>query len=328
MESHCISIIPATDLDTYMNKHALPYLNGISTTGYLAVPDHPESKGVYYEYYRAKDAKGTIVISHGFSESAEKYKEVIYYMVSSGYSVFIIDQRGHGRSLRVSSHPNKIHVEHFGDYVSDLHLFVEKIVKPRTAGLPLYLFAHSMGGAIGALYLETYPNDFQKAVLSSPMLRINTSIFPETAALLIARSMVKQGKGEAYGLWQHDFIPGESFSDSASSCEERFLYYSKKREATPHFQVSGSTYNWIYEAIRADRSMRSKEGCSKIKIPILVFQCMKDSSVDARGISEFVSHTPSAKLIQITDCKHEIYNSCDSVLKKYYDQLFRFLRDH
>lgn len=323
--SDSISIIPAAELADYMEQRAIPYLTGISTTGYLALPEDSKSKGIYYEYYRAKDAKGAVVICHGFSESAEKYKEVIYYMVSVGYSVFIIDHRGHGRSIRVTAHPNKIHVAHFSDYVSDLHLLIEKIVKPRAVGLPLYLFAHSMGGAIGTLYLETYPDNFKKAVLSSPMLRINTGIFPETAALMIAHSMVRRGNGEAYGLGQNDFIPGERFEDSASSCEERFRYYSQKREATPQFQVSGSSYNWIYEAIRADKFMRSEKACAKIKIPVLVFQCMNDGSVDARGISEFVAHAPSTTLVQMTDCKHEIYNSSDSVLKDYYRQLFQFL---
>lgn len=34
------------------------------------------------------------------------------------------------------------------------------------------LFAHSMGGCVGALYLEKYPETFKKAVLSSPMMRM------------------------------------------------------------------------------------------------------------------------------------------------------------
>ena len=44
----------------------------------------------------------------------------------------------------------------YQEYVKDLHVFVDGIVKKRSKSGELYLFAHSMGGAIGALFLEEY----------------------------------------------------------------------------------------------------------------------------------------------------------------------------
>ncbi len=317
--------IPAKELKSFLEQEGEPFLQSLVTTGYLPIEERSESRRLYYEAYRTPDAKGAIVISHGFSETTEKYKEVIYYMVKSGYAVYLADHRGHGRSLRDTTHPNRIHLIHFSDYVSDLHLFLTMIVKPRTQELPLYLFAHSMGGAIGAAYLEAYPRVFQKAVFSSPMLRINFGQISETAALLLALCMKLLGKGDTYAPGQHDFITGELFSQSASSCEERFRYYQDKKEATALFQVSGSSYCWIYECARATKSIRGKKGCAKIRVPVLLFQCMHDDYVDARGIDEFIKHTPAATLVRVADCKHEIYNSADAVLQDYYDRLFRFL---
>ena len=40
----------------------------------------------------------------------------------------------------------------------------------------LFLFAHSMGGAIGADFLEEYPEYFNSAILSAPMFQVNTGI--------------------------------------------------------------------------------------------------------------------------------------------------------
>ncbi len=322
-----LAVIPATELKCFLEQEGEPFLQSIITTGYLPIEERPKSRGLYYEAYRTPDAKGAIVISHGFSETIEKYKEVIYYMVKNGYAVYLADHRGHGRSLRDTAHPNRIHLMHFSDYVSDLHLFLTRIVKPRTQELPLYLFAHSMGGAIGAAYLEAHPHVFQKAVFNSPMLRINFGQISETAALLLAFCMKLLGKGDTYAPGQHDFIPGELFSQSASSCEERFGYYQDKKEATALFQVSGSSYRWIYESARATKSMRSKKSCAKIEIPVLLFQCMHDDYVDARGIDEFIRHTPAASLVQVADCKHEIYNSADAVLQDYYKKIFLFLED-
>ena len=53
---------------------------------------------VYYEYYKNNKSNKVIVISHGFCECIEKYKELIKSFFYKGYSVYILEHRGHGRS--------------------------------------------------------------------------------------------------------------------------------------------------------------------------------------------------------------------------------------
>ena len=60
-----------------------------------------DSTAIYYRTYRIPQAKAAIVISHGFCEFAEKYKEVIYYFLKNGYSVYVPEHRGHGYSDRI-----------------------------------------------------------------------------------------------------------------------------------------------------------------------------------------------------------------------------------
>ncbi|MDE6965055.1 MAG: alpha/beta hydrolase, partial [Lachnospiraceae bacterium] len=96
------AILEDSEFHSAMTKKVEPFLAGICQSGYL---DVPEGK-LYYEAYCPKEEKGAIVISHGFSESIEKYKEVIYYFVSAGYRVYLADHRGHGRSLRDTRHPH------------------------------------------------------------------------------------------------------------------------------------------------------------------------------------------------------------------------------
>ena len=69
-----------------------------------------DGTGIYYRTYIRKKAKGNIVISHGFSEFAEKYDEMIYYFLQAGYSVFLAEHRGHGRSQRRLSNLSLIHI--------------------------------------------------------------------------------------------------------------------------------------------------------------------------------------------------------------------------
>ena len=134
------------------------------------------------ELYPNPDAKATIVICYGFCESCRKYDELVYYFYRQGYEVAILDHRGHGKSVREVDDPSVVHIGRFTRYVRDFHHFVEKAVKPAAAGKPLLLYAHSMGGCIGALYLEQYPTDFSAAVLSAPMLGLKLGLCPSWAA--------------------------------------------------------------------------------------------------------------------------------------------------
>ena len=324
--SEMIQILSEKDFDTHMDRDVIPFLSSIAECGYLPIDTARGDAGrLYYETYRPENAHGAIVISHGFCESIEKYKEVIYYFTMMGFQVYLADQRGHGRSLRDTSHPNMVHIEHFEDYIETLHQFITSIVKPKAGSLPLYLYAHSMGGGIGALYLETYPDTFQKAIHTSPMLAISMGSVSAFLAKILGYVMIRLGKGESYAPGQHAFIPGEKWEESGSSCEERFHYYQRKKESTPLFQNSGYSYSWAYQSLCACSRMVQKRNCAKITVPVLVFQSENDTFVKASAIKQFAANTPSAKLVPINDSRHEIYNSHQEVLIPYYQEIFHFL---
>lgn len=61
----------------------------------------------------------------------------------------------------------KGYVADFEDYVVDLKQFHDQVIMADQPA-KLFLLAHSMGGAISALYLERWPDDIKAAVLSSP----------------------------------------------------------------------------------------------------------------------------------------------------------------
>ena len=119
---------------------------------------------IYYKSYEVEDSEDVIVISHGFCESSEKYRELIKTFNKNNYSVYIIDHRGHGKSGRLGIDNSQINVEDFNYYIKDLKTFLDSIVVPNLNDRKLYLFAHSMGGAIGALFLEKHNNYFEKAI--------------------------------------------------------------------------------------------------------------------------------------------------------------------
>ena len=158
-----------------MRTEVEPWLAARRETGF---DDRVPGQKIYYEHYRADDPRGVVVISHGFTESIRKFPESIYYLLQRGFEVWGVDHRGHGLSFRFNDNPLVVHAERFDDYVRDLQHLTETLVKPASGELPLYLYCHSMGGCIGARLIETSPDLFQKAVLSSPMLGLSFGKIP------------------------------------------------------------------------------------------------------------------------------------------------------
>ena len=99
-----------------MQKTAVPYILARRRETTLTAAD---GKPLFVQSYTADDPRGTVFLVHGFSESAEKFRELIYDCLTRGLSVLIYDQRGHGRSFRNA--PTRVtHVDRFEQYVEDL----------------------------------------------------------------------------------------------------------------------------------------------------------------------------------------------------------------
>ena len=162
-------IITEEKYNEELTRCVLPFIRLNFEDGYMKSADGTR---IHYGYVTTPVPKAAIVISHGFTECMPKYYEMIYYFAKAGYSVYMVEHRGHGFSERSVSDMSMVTVNSFDEYVSDLDMFIREIVMKREGRRPLYLYGHSMGGAIAAMYLEKHPEVFTKAVLSSPMIEM------------------------------------------------------------------------------------------------------------------------------------------------------------
>lgn len=285
-----------------------------------------KSADLYYEFYGRREPRGTIVISHGFTESCEKYHELIYYMYQMGYQVAMPEHRGHGRSLREVDDPELVHVEDFSLYVEDLHHFIEKDVLPETGGKPVYLYAHSMGGCIGTLYLERHLGIFQRAVLNAPMYGINNGGVPDFAAGLLCRGAALAGKKKSRLFTMSGFDPQEPFEGGGCDSLSRHKYYLKRRCEERAYQTSCATYGWALEAMRAGKRAVSPKNAAGIRIPVLLFQAKQDTFVRAREQELFLRRIPNGRKIAV-DSGHEIYRMPGERLEPYLAEIFTFYQE-
>lgn len=297
-----------------------PYLRKFACCG--------KTDGLYYEFYgQEKDKhRGTVVISHGFTESCEKYHELIYYMHRAGYQAAVLDHRGHGKSLREVEDLQLVHVDDFSRYVEDLHTFITAVVMPEAGEKPLYLYAHSMGGCIGTLYLETYTDIFHRAVINAPMYGINNGNIPDFAAGLLCRTAILFGKKKAQLFTAGRFDPEEPFENSCCDSLARHNYYLKKRREHEEYQTSCASYSWALAAMRAGRRAVMPKNAAAVKIPVLLFQGTNDTAVRAKEQDLFLERIPDGRK-SVKESKHEISRMPGDRLEAYLEEMFAFYRE-
>lgn len=293
-----------------IRQQLLPY----RLTGSFASFDGTELR---WEGYLAENARGTVVILHGFTEFPGKYLEMTWYFLNRGYHVFLPTQRGHDTA-------GIIHVNRFDDYVYDLNCFIEQF-RSYTDSLPLYLYAHSMGGGVGARHLQEYPGEFQKAILSSPMFCPRAADLPYAAALCGTRAMLCRGGQETSTLFTCTFDPDMPLERSSAASEGRFRWNISCRLENPLYQTSGVSNRWVYESVALQQRVLRRSNCRRIRVPVLVFSAGRDAQVRLAPQERFVKRVPSAVLVRYPEEKHELFSAKNEVLKDYLDRIFAFL---
>jgi len=298
-----------------------PYLKKKLANGYIL---GKKNLKLYYEKFMVENPKANIVICHGLRECTEKYYELIYYFMQEGYSVFIIEHRGHGRSQRIGIDSSQVNVEKFNYYVEDFKKFIDDIVIPDSKNKSLLLFAHSMGGGIGTIFLEEYTNYFKAAVLSSPMYEMNTGKSPRILANVVSMGMKLCGKGKMYLPGQRAYSGKRKISSSSTSCKERYEYLQNKIKKNNEYHSGGISALWYLESLKVTKKLIKKENASKVKIPIIIFQAEYDTHVSPKGQNKFASYAKNCELTFVKGSKHESYFERDEIAFPVLDKVLLF----
>lgn len=284
---------------------------------------------IHCMHYYADNPKGVVMISHGYTETAEKYKEIIYYFLRFQYHVYMPEHCGHGYSYRLTEDLSLVHIDSYKRYVQDF-LFVSEFAKNENSGLPMYLYGHSMGGGIAAAAAAKADNLYEKIILSSPMIRPLTGNIPWGVSCIVAAVCCLMGKSEMYVAGQKPYTEEELFEDSSSTCRARFEYYQEKRRKEPLFHLSAPSYGWLHSAARLNIYLQA-EAWRKIQAPLLIFQAENEYLVSKREQVRFVIKLSkrgltSGKMIKVPGTKHEIFNGEGKVLEGYWRKIFMFLQ--
>lgn len=258
----------------------------------------------------------SLIIVPGRVEGYLKYKELTFDLFKQGFNVFIIDHRGQGISGRMLENRHKGYIKHFNDYVEDLHTFIEQVVLQYSQTAP-YLLAHSMGGAIATRYLQRYPNTIKAAVLSSPMIAINSGALPKSVATLVIKMGYCLNKALGQEPWyffgQSDYQVKPFEGNHLMHSDIRYTIFTQLYDQQSDLKLGGVTLKWLKEALKVEQDIFAD--VDKITTPTTIMQAGGDSIVDNQAQTLFCQQLhqqnnqccPEGKPFLIADALHELF---------------------
>ena len=118
-----------------------------------------DSKKIFYRRWIVDNPRAIIQIYHGLGEMAFYYEEFASQANAKGFSVYLHEYRGHGRT------GDKFNEEDiFSQYIKDALIF-HTFIQRETPKVPIFLLAHSLGTKVAQGVLYQYPEFYQGAVL-------------------------------------------------------------------------------------------------------------------------------------------------------------------
>ncbi len=317
-----VQIIDERSYSYLMETQVEPYLGKRRTEDVILSHDNIK---LHYEAYEKIISRGSVVILHGFTESAEKFRETAYYFRKAGYSVFSLDLRGHGKSYHSSDKAERIDIDSFDTYAEDLNIFIEKVVKPSAKNGKIYIYSHSLGSTVALLYLMKYPYAVEKAVLSSPMICGNMGM-PTAIAGTAAKLLCALGGKHIPAPGRCVFDKNQTAENSDAASKARFEYYHKKRINEPLYHTSGPSFSWVKASLEARDKILRDEAIKLLRAKLLIFKPQEDKQLLGEYTDKFAekAHT---KIKDVKNSRHEIFMSSDEVLEWYYEEILSFFSD-
>lgn len=242
---------------------------------------------LYLRRHELENARGEILIAHGFGEHSGRYGALTDHLVNHNYCVTAYDHRGHGLSDGLPGH-----VESFGEYDEDIAKIISS-VRSRSQAKSLFLIGHSMGGLIALRYAARKSGTLTGAIVSAPLIEVAVPV--PAHKLMIARVSARMAPRMR--------LDNEINPANLSRDPEVGRAYAA--DPLVNRKVSGK---WFAEATRAMKEVA--EWASQITTPVLVMHGTEDklASVDAtKRLFERIGSSDK-ELVIYPGFYHELFN--------------------
>ena len=229
--------------------------------------------------------RANIIFIHGLGEHINRYTAWAESFNREGIGFTGLDLPGHGSSDGRRGHIRSYSVT---DEMTDILL---KHIKSTFAGLPVFIYGHSLGGGIVLDYLLRKKPDINGAIVTSPWLKL--SFQPDKFKIVLASVM----KNIIPGLVQPSGLAPEHLSRD-NVIVERYI-----SDPGVHDRISVSLF---YSAMKAaGRSLSHADG---LDVPLLLMHGSEDQICSPEGSKEFAGRTKLAELKIWDGGFHELHH--------------------
>lgn len=239
--------MPAESAQPAGTKHAQGEFEGVGHTM------------LYWQSWKPTHApeRGALVVMHGLKDHSSRYADFAHALNDAGYAVYALDARGHGDSAG-----NRVGVLLFDDYVMDFDIFLNRVLADED--VPVFVFGHSMGGAIVTLEEILYHPDVRGVILSGAALDPGVSNFE-----------IDLTKATAAVFPDFDVFN----LDLADFSRDPAVVRADKRD--PLVYQGAATAHMVAELVSAIRRIQSR--MAEVDAPLLILHGKADRVTPPRG---------------------------------------------
>ncbi|MGL6122217.1 MAG: alpha/beta fold hydrolase, partial [Shewanella sp.] len=269
--------------------------------------------------------KQTLVLISGRNETFWKYKEIILEL-SHYFNIYAYDHRGQGGSGRMTQDHELGHVDDFYDYVMDLYILMEKVVRPHLEG-ECFMLSHSMGGAVMTQYLSTFDHPVKASVATSPMFGIYIAGKAQGLKKKTLNVLDALANKPNYALGQSHFKKVNYQDNVLTHSKIRYKIFIDLLLERPNLRLGGASTHWVTESIKAGK--KCILNAHKVKVPMLILQAGDDLVVCNAAQAAFHEKCNMSHLESIPHAYHDLLIEEDQYRNIVIDKLLHFLTgDH
>ena len=259
---------------------------------------------LYTQAWLPEAHNANLIIVHGLGEHSGRYAHMADYFNQKDIAVFALDQQGHGKSGG-----KRGHVPKFDDFIEDLEQF-RRQTQEEHPGKPTILFGHSMGGLIAFVYLLTYQQNIDAAVLSAPPVGIK--IEPPAWQKMLVSIL----KSLAPSLTLNNDI------DAAWLSHDQAIVDAYRSDPLVHPKISVALFSGMLES-----GKRCLKESVNVTLPTMLVVGSDDKIIDGEAAHQAFEKISSARKKEIIfkGSYHEIHNDFDKL--KEFDAILEWLKD-
>jgi len=230
--------------------------------------------------------KAVICLVHGHGEHSGRYAHVGAALAKAGYALYGFDQRGHGKSAGARGHTPSY--DRLMDDVEDL---LGQSAQ-RYAGLPQFLYGHSMGGNEVLNYAIRRKPQMAGVIATGPWLKL--AFEPPAFKVALGRFMnnIAPGFTQASGL------------ETAALSRDQKVVDAYVNDPLVHDKISARTFVSIHDA-----GLWALAHAQEFPLPLLLMHASADRIISAQASREFAKKGGKNITLHIwDDWYHEIHN--------------------